>query len=77
MVIVIDAIVGDLIIIEFKSVGKLLSVHEAQLLSYLKLSGKNVGLLINCNVPVLKDGVKSIVNNLIEPQRLSVSAVCI
>ena len=44
-------------IVELKSVEKILSVHEAQLLTYLKLSGKRVGLLINFNVPLLKDGI--------------------
>jgi hypothetical protein len=43
--------------VELKSVEKVLQVHEAQLLTYLKLSGKRVGLLINFNVPLLKEGI--------------------
>ena len=49
-------------VLEFKTVEKLLPVHEAQLLSYLKLSGMKVGLLINFHVPVLKDGLKRLMN---------------
>lgn len=59
----IDLVVEDLVIIELKTVEKFHPIHEAQLLSYLKLSGKNLGLLINFHVPVLKDGVKRVVNN--------------
>jgi len=50
------------VVLEFKTVEKLLPVHEAQLLSYLKLSGMKVGLLINFHVPVLKDGLKRLMN---------------
>jgi len=53
----IDLIVEDAVVVELKSVEKLLPVHEAQLLTYLRLSGKRVGLLINFCVPVLKDGI--------------------
>ena len=59
-----DAVVERLVVVEFKTVEKLLPVHEAQLLSYLKLSGLSVGLLINFHVSVLKDGLKRIVNRL-------------
>jgi GxxExxY protein len=45
------------IIVELKAVNKITPVHEAQLLSYLKLSGKRLGLLINFNVMLLKDGI--------------------
>jgi GxxExxY protein len=58
----IDAIVEEIVIVEFKTVEKLLPVHEAQLLSYLKLMGLKVGLLINFHVPVLKDGLKRLMN---------------
>ena len=58
----IALLVEDALIVELKAVPKLLPVHEAQLLSYLKLSGCAVGLLINFNVPRLKDGVKRLVN---------------
>jgi len=57
-----DVVVAGAVIVELKTVEKLLPIHEAQLLTYLKLSGRSVGLLINFNVPALKDGVKRIVN---------------
>jgi GxxExxY protein len=60
----LDLLVDDVAIVELKAVERLLPVHEAQLLSYLKLSGKKVGLLINFNVPRLADGLKRMVNNL-------------
>jgi GxxExxY protein len=53
----IDLIVADEVVIELKSVEHILSVHQAQLLTYLKLTGKRVGLLINFNVPVLTRGI--------------------
>ena len=55
-------VVEDLIVVEFKIVEALLPVHDAQLLSYLKLSGLPVGLLINFHAPILKDGLKRIVH---------------
>lgn len=54
----LDLLVADFVIVELKSVEKLEKVHDAQLLTYLKLAGKPIGLLINFNVPVLKDGVR-------------------
>ena len=60
----IDVLVDDLLILELKTVEKLQSIHDAQLLTYLKLMNKRLGLLINFNVPVLKNGVKRIVNKL-------------
>lgn len=53
----LDLIVDDKIVVEIKSIAELLPIHEAQLLTYLRLSSKRVGLLINFNVPVLKDGL--------------------
>ena len=53
-----------LVVVEVKAVEVLLPVHEAQLLSYLRLGGYKLGLLINFNVLVLKDGIKRKVNNL-------------
>lgn len=61
-----DIVVYDLIIIELKTVEKLLPIHDAQLLTYLKLYNRSLGLLINFNVPVLKDGIKRIVNKFKE-----------
>jgi GxxExxY protein len=53
----IDLLVADTVIVELKAIEKVLPVHEAQLLTYMKLSGKRVGLLINFNVPLLKQGL--------------------
>ncbi len=60
----LDVLVNDLVIIEIKSVDTLLDVHHKQLLTYLKLTGIKLGLLINFNVSHLKDGITRIVNNL-------------
>jgi len=58
-----DLVVGKRVIVEIKTVEGTLPVHTAQLLTYLKLSGLPIGLLINFNVPVLKKGLKRIVNH--------------
>ena len=58
----IDLLVEDLVIVELKSVDAIAPVHQAQIISYLKLSGRSLGLLINFNVAHLKDGVKRFVN---------------
>ena len=58
----IDLLVDGLVIVEVKCVEAIHPVHEAQLLSYLRLSGKNVGLLINFHVARLKDGIKRMVD---------------
>jgi GxxExxY protein len=55
-----------MIILELKACEKIEPIHKAQLLTYLKLSGLELGLLINSNVPVLKDGIVRIVNQLEE-----------
>ena len=60
----IDMIVGDSVIIENKTVEKLLPIHEAQLLTYLKMRKCKLGFLLNWNVPRMKDGVKRMVNRL-------------
>jgi GxxExxY protein len=57
-----DLLVEDTALVELKSLQKVLPVHRAQLLSYLKLSGKKVGLLINFNTEHLKDGISRVVN---------------
>ena len=56
-----DLIVENSLIVEIKAVERLLPIHEAQLISYLRLSGMNTGLLINFNVLQLRDGLKRLV----------------
>jgi GxxExxY protein len=63
----IDLLVENEIVVELKSVEQVVPVHSAQLLTYLKAANKQVGLLINFNVPVLKDGIRRIVNHYTEP----------
>ena len=58
----IDLLVNDTVIIELKAVEKIIPIHEAQIVSYLRLSGKPIGLLINFNVQLLKDGLKRFAN---------------
>ncbi len=58
----LDVIVEDKIILELKAVENLLPIHEAQLLTYLKLANKKLGLLINFNVTLLKNGIKRKMN---------------
>ena len=57
-----DLLVENKVVVEIKSVESINPVHQAQLLSYLKLSGKSIGLLINFNVVHLRDGIKRFVN---------------
>ena len=59
----IDILVEDEIILEIKSVETTLPVHQAQIISYLKLADKRLGFLVNFNVPLLKQGFKRVVNN--------------
>lgn len=65
----IDLLVDNSVIVEIKSVESVLPVHKKQLLTYLRLSGKKLGLLINFNEAHLKDGITRIVNNLQEPNK--------
>jgi len=58
-----DLIVENKVIVEIKSIDSLAAVHHKQLLTYLKLTGMKVGLLINFNEELLKNGIKRIVNN--------------
>ncbi|HWZ42748.1 MAG TPA: GxxExxY protein [Candidatus Saccharimonadales bacterium] len=60
----LDLLVDDLVIVEIKAVDALIPVHQAQLLSHLKLSGKKLGLLINFHVLHLKQGIKRVANGL-------------
>ena len=62
----IDLLVEDHVVVELKVVERLEPVHEAQLLSYLKLSGSPVGLLLNFNTTKLRNGIRRLVNNLKE-----------
>ena len=57
----LDLLVEDCVLVELKSVERIVPVFEAQLLTYLRLTGKRLGLLINFNVPLIKDGIKRIV----------------
>jgi GxxExxY protein len=58
-----DLLVEGLVLVELKSVEVVLPIHKAQLLSYLRLSGKEIGLLINFNVEHLRDGIKRVINS--------------
>lgn len=62
----IDLLVENFIVVELKAIEAILPVHEVQLVTYLKLSDKRLGLLLNFNVTVLKDGIRRKVNNLPE-----------
>ena len=53
----IDLIIEESVIVELKAIDKLAPIHEAQLLTYLRLTGRRIGLLINFNVPLLKNGI--------------------
>ncbi len=63
----LDLVVQDAVIVEIKSVDRLMPIHEAQLLSYLKLGGCKVGLLLNFNVNMLRQGIRRIVNGFVDP----------
>lgn len=60
----LDFLIENKVVLELKAVNDLEAIHEAQLLTYLKLGGWPIGLLINFNVPVLKKGIKRMANNL-------------
>ena len=59
----IDLLVEQCIVVELKAIEKILPIHDAQLLTHLRLTGNAVGLLINFNVPVLRRGLRRLVNN--------------
>jgi GxxExxY protein len=63
----IDLLIENEIIVEIKSTEHLIEAHSAQLLSYLKISNKRLGLLLNFNVPLLKNGIKRISNDYYKP----------
>ncbi len=58
----LDLLVADTLVVELKSVATIEDIHAKQLLTYLRLTGKPLGLLINFNVPLLKDGITRIIN---------------
>jgi GxxExxY protein len=58
----LDLLIADRLVVEVKSVERILAVHEAQLLTYLRLSGHRAGLLLNFNHAVLKEGIRRVVN---------------
>lgn len=62
----LDLLIDDLVIIELKAVAELAPIHQAQLTTYLKLSQKSLGFLINFNVPLLKNGIRRIANHFKE-----------
>ena len=57
----LDIVVADQVIVELKAVDKLQPIHEAQVITYLKLTGLHIGLLINFNVRLLKEGIKRLI----------------
>jgi GxxExxY protein len=71
----IDLLIEGQVVVELKVVEQILEIHKAQLLSYLKLSGKHLGLLINFNVVHLRDGIRRLANNLPSSASLASSAV--
>ena len=62
----LDVLVADQVVVEVKAVESLLAIHQAQMLTYMKMGGWKVGLLINFNVPILKKGIKRLVLGLSE-----------
>ena len=70
----LDLVVEDAVIVELKAVEQLTAIFEAQLLSYLRLTGKKAGLLINFHVPVLKNGIRRIVNEFPDDKAFSASS---
>ena len=59
-----DFEVADLVVVEVKTVERLIAVHRAQMLTYLRVTGRELGLLLNFNEPVLKDGIRRVVLQL-------------
>jgi GxxExxY protein len=62
----LDFLVNDKVVLEIKSADKIIPIHDAQILSYLRLSGCKVGLLINFNVKLLKNGIKRFINGSLD-----------
>lgn len=73
-----DLVVEDSVVVEIKAVAQIAKIHEVQLLSYLRLHKKALGLLINFHTPILKNGIRRVVNNFEETsasQRLCVETL--
>lgn len=70
----LDLLIEDSVVVELKAVDSLLPIHKAQILSYLKLSGLSLGLLINFNVESLRYGIQRVVNNFSETSALSATS---
>ena len=70
----LDLLVAGLVVVEVKAVEEILPIHEMQLVTYLRLGGWKVGLLINFNVPVLRQGIRRRVLNFDEPLRSSATS---
>ena len=64
----LDLLVADLVAVELKAVDRVLPIHRAQLLTYLKITDKKLGLLINFNEELIKDGIHRVVNGLRYPE---------
>ena len=58
----LDIVVEGIVVLEIKAIAAVLPIHEAQLLTYLKLTGKPIGLLLNFNVQIMKDGITRKIN---------------
>ena len=67
----LDMVVNELVVVELKAIERFAPIHTAQMITYLKLTGLPVGLLINFNVRVLKDGIKRVINRDRAPGRRS------
>jgi len=63
---ILDFLVNDKVVLEIKSADKIIPIHDAQILSYLRLSGCKAGLLINFNVKLLKNGIKRFINGSLD-----------
>lgn len=64
----IDLLVNDSVVVELKSLDRMAPAHTKQLLTYLRLANKRLGLLVNFGMPLVKDGIKRVVNNLPEAE---------
>ncbi len=71
----LDLLVERLVVVEVKAVSELAPIHDAQLLSYLRLSGSNIGLILNFDVLKLGDGIRRLVNDLPDSAHSATSAV--